>query len=207
MDERDVYIEIELFHSDCFPSNMVTGLVVRGIIGSGTGASETANHYYLGQRGHQAECGAGYIGDGDIYKTERQIVAVDAPNPPALPRSQWRKQALASVGVNPTQLTYWDSNTGWSQLGWPQSTPLVSGPDADDYEGAGFAGLWIAQDSGRFRTMLIRRYTNPEPVVTLGARASISLCSHFAVIGQDDVNRGYKSDRPGKPYGTIVLLE
>ncbi len=167
VDERDLYVEIELFHTACFPDNMVTGVIVRGVIATGSGASETADHYYLGQRAHQAECGAGYPRDGDIYKTERQTVAIDAPDPPALPRSQWRKQALASVGVNPTQLTYWDSDGGWSSLGWPQLTPLVSGPDADDYEGSGFAGLWIAQDSGRFRNMLIRRYTQPEPTVTL----------------------------------------
>ena len=53
-------------------------------------------------------------------------------------------------------------------MGWPASSELVTGTDADDYEGQGFAGLWIAQDSGRFRGMLIRRYVTPEPVATLG---------------------------------------
>ncbi len=86
VDERDVYTEVELFHTNCFPSNMVTGLIVRGIIASGTSASETADHYYLGQRGHQGECGGGYPSDGDIFKTQRMIVAVDAPDPPSLPR-------------------------------------------------------------------------------------------------------------------------
>jgi hypothetical protein len=148
---------------------MVTGVILRGIIAGGSGASETADHYYLSQRAHQAECGGGYPTDGDVFKTERQIVALDGPDPAAVPRSQWRKQALATSGVNPTQITFWDNDLGWPAAGWPAAdSQLVTGADADDYEGAGFAGLWIAQDSGRFRGMLIRRYVDPEPVATLG---------------------------------------
>src|SRR5690606_16004159 len=46
VNERDVYIEAELFHTTCFAGNMASGLVVRGIIASGTGAGEEADHYY-----------------------------------------------------------------------------------------------------------------------------------------------------------------
>jgi hypothetical protein len=173
VDERDVYVEVELFHTACYPSNMVTGVIARGIIAGGSGGGETADHYYLAQRGHQAECGGGYGTDGDVFKTERQIVAIDGPDPAAIPRSQWRKQAMATHGINPTQITFWDNDAGWPAMGWPASSELVTGTDADDYEGAGFAGLWIAQDSGRFRGMLIRRYTDPEPAVTVGPEAQV----------------------------------
>ncbi len=166
--ERDVYAEVELFHTNCYPSNMVTGVILRGIIASGTAGSETADHYYLSQRGHQAECGAGYLFDGDVIETERGIVAIDGPNPAALPRSQWRKQALAAWGINPTQINFWDDDAGWPNPGWPAGPPQTSGADADDYEGFGFAGIWIAQDEGRFRGMLIRRYVEPEPTAVAG---------------------------------------
>lgn len=169
VDERDVYVEVELFHTNCYPTNMATGVIARGVIASGTAGTETADHYYLSQRGHQAECGGGYAFDGDVVKTERGMVVVDGADPAALPRSQWRKQALATWGVNPTHITFWDNDAGWPQPGWPAGSVQASGTDADDNEAAGFAGLWIAQDEGRFRGMLIRRYVEPEPTVTAGA--------------------------------------
>lgn len=170
VNERDVYIEAEFFHTDCYPSNMVSGLVVRGIIAMGTGGDEEADHYYTSIRGHHASCGNGYEWDGDIHKTVRSTVVVDGPDPAAVPVNQWRRQGLAAWGVNPTNLTFWDADTPWPALGWPEPGHVqASGTDADDYEGAGFAGVWMAQDSGRFRNMLIRRYVDPEPTVTAEA--------------------------------------
>ena len=41
------------------------------------------------------------------------------------------------------------------------------GSDASDYQGRGFAGVMTAQDIGRFRNLVIRRYVEPEPTVTI----------------------------------------
>ena len=36
IDERDVYAEAEFFHTGCYQLNITTGMIVRGIIASGT---------------------------------------------------------------------------------------------------------------------------------------------------------------------------
>ena len=167
--ERDVYIEAEFYHTGCFPSNMTTGLMVRGIIAAGTGGSETADHYYASNRAHQASCGSGYNHDGDIMETDRGTVAINGVDPPAMAINQWRKQALAVWVINPTNLKFWDSNTGWATAGWPGDNIQVSGNDSNDYEGAGFVAVMTAQDAGRLRNILVRRYVEPEPATSLSA--------------------------------------
>lgn len=43
----------------------------------------------------------------------------------------------------------------------------ATGSDATDYQGRGFAGLMTAHDIARFRGVLVRRYVEPEPVVSI----------------------------------------
>ncbi|MEM1377838.1 MAG: hypothetical protein AAGG69_10670, partial [Pseudomonadota bacterium] len=90
VDERDVYVEAEFFHTGCYPLNMTSGPVARGIIASGANGSEQSNHYYAGQRGHNSACGGGYSNDGDIVEGQRTTTAVDGPNPPAIATNAWR---------------------------------------------------------------------------------------------------------------------
>jgi len=170
LDERDVYVEAEFFHTGCYPVNMTSGVLVRGIVDSGSGGSEQSDHYYASNRGHQDACGSGYAEDGDIFETDRTVAAVDGPNPPAIAVGQWRKQALAAWQVNPTELKFWDADAGWAAPGWPGAGELLaSGSDADDYEGRGFVALMTAQDQARVRNMLVRRYVEPEPTLSVGA--------------------------------------
>lgn len=176
VDERDVYVESEFFHTSCYPSNMTTGVILRGIINSGTGGSENSNHYYAGQRGHNQACGNGYTGDGDIVEGNRTTTAVDGANPPAIATSAWRRMGLSAWSVNVTNLAYYDHTIDFGDmsaynesLGFPAASNLItSGTDANDKEGRGFAGVIAAQDSARVRNILIRRYVGTEPVVTLG---------------------------------------
>jgi len=169
VDERDVLVEAEFFHTDCFPTNMTTGVIVRGIIGSGSGGSESSDHYYASNRGHQGACGGGYGHDGDIMERNRGTTAVDGADPGPIATGQWRKQALAAWLVNPTHLSFWDADAGWVSPGWPDAGDLhVTGTDADDLEGRGFAGFVAAQDQARVRNLLVRRYVEPEPVITPG---------------------------------------
>jgi len=171
VDERDVYIEAEFFHTGCFDLNITTGLLVRGIIQSGSLGSEQSNHYYASNRGQFPGCnGTGYNHDGDIVSGNRQTTVVDGPNPPALPPNIWSRQGLAAARVNPTNLWFWleDDGSAWAAPGYPDAANLhVSGVRANDDEGRGFAAVMTAQNTARLRNILIRRFIDPEPVLTL----------------------------------------
>jgi hypothetical protein len=40
VDECDIYVEVEWFHTGCYRLNITTGIPVRGIVQSGTGGNE-----------------------------------------------------------------------------------------------------------------------------------------------------------------------
>ena len=172
VDERDVYAEAEFFHTDCYPLNMTTGIIVRGI-STGTGGGESSTHYYASNRGHQASCDGGYSHDGDILEDARTTTAVDGANPPAIVIDQWRRQGLAAFDTGATQLRFYDEDDSadWDALGYPDAGNLqVSGTDAsNENTSRGYAGIITAQDQARLRNILIRRYVEPEPALTLAA--------------------------------------
>ncbi|MFK8054193.1 MAG: hypothetical protein AB8F65_14590 [Woeseiaceae bacterium] len=178
VDERDVFIEAEFFHTDCFPINMTTGVLVRGIIQNGTGGSESSNHYYTTNRGEfpQSGCGNanGYSHDGSIMRRQRnQIAVAPAANPGDIAPNTWRRQALAAYGGGPTQLRFWDedNSTFWNALGFPDNGNLLaSGSDNQNVTNRGFVAVMTAQDQARLRNILVRRYVEPEPVITLGTQ-------------------------------------
>ena len=171
VDERDVYVEAEMVHTTCFPGNMATGLVVRGIVASGSPDSEESDHYYASMRAEQAVCGDGYAFDGDVVGGVRDRTIVDGSDRPAVATGVWRSQGLAAFGAGPTHLRFWDSDAAWDAPGWPPASALIADGDhaSDDYQQAGFAGIWMAQDGGAFSGLLIRRYVEPEPSVSAGA--------------------------------------
>lgn len=174
IDERDVYAEAEWFHTGCYPFNITTGVLVRGIIQSGTGGGESSNHYYASNRAEYPGCRAsGYTHDGDIVEDNRPTTAVDGPNPPDLIANQWRRQGLAAWLTGSTNLAFWDEDlsANWAALGFPSAANLhVAGTDvANENTGRGFAAIMTAQDQGRVRNIIFRRYTNPEPALTLTA--------------------------------------
>lgn len=171
VDERDVYIEAEFYHTGCYPENMTSGLLVRGIIAGGSGGSEDSDHYYATNRGEYPGCTAGgYAEDGDIVSGFRTTTVINGPNPPSVIANTWRRQGLAVWLINPTNAAYFDDNisTNWAALGYPDGTNLhASGTDASDDEGRGFAAIMTAQDQARLRNILMRRYINPEPGLAL----------------------------------------
>lgn len=173
VDERDLLIEAEFFHTGCWSLNMQTGVCVRGIIASGSGASESSDHYYCTTRAQNPNCSDADqdIYDGDIVKRDNEDIALQGiSDPPPLVPSQWRKQALAAYGVNPTELRFWDSDNGWPGRSFPDSAAIqATGSDDDDYEGRGFAAIMSAQDAARVRHIVVRRYVEPEPVVGINS--------------------------------------
>jgi len=171
VDERDIYVEAEFYHTGCYPFNITTGVLSRGIIQSGTLGSEQSNHYYASNRGEYPGCSAGgYPHDGDIVSGNRQTIVINGPNPPDIAANVWRRQGLAVWLINPTNGAFWDEDisANWAALGYPSGANLqVSGSDANDDEGRGFAAIMTAQDQARVRNILMRRYIDPEPVLAL----------------------------------------
>lgn len=176
IDERDIFAEAEFYHTGCYLNNMTTGMLVRGIIQNGSLGSESSNHYYASNRGeYPAGCDAnGYGHDGDIVRGNRPTTAVDGANPPDIVPNTWRRQALATWLTNPTNASFWDedNSANWAALGFPSGANLqVSGTDANDDEGRGFAAVMTAQDNARVRNIVFRRYISPEPVAVLTAES------------------------------------
>ena len=202
VDERDVYIETEFRHERCYPLNITTGLLVRGAITSGFGGGESSDNYYASNRGefpnqggpNSACTSGGYTHDGSIIKNERTNIVVTGPNPDDVIRNRWRRQGLAAWSVAPTSLAFWDEDdTGnWAALGYPSPANLqVQGTDAvNENTNRGFAAIMTAQDRGRFRGILIRRYISPEPslVLTPAPRAPVVLLNKSALTVFDPVN-------------------
>lgn len=159
------------YHTGCYPNNITSGLLGRGIIQSGTLGGEQSNHYYASNRAEYPGCQAGgYTHDGDIVSGNRQTIAINGANPPAIGANQWRRQGLAVWLINPTNGAFWDedNSVNWAAPGYPSGANLqVSGTDAPDDEGRGFAAIMTAQDQARVRNILVRRYIDPEPVLIL----------------------------------------
>lgn len=170
VEERDVYAEAEFHHTGCEPQNMVTGLVVRGIIASGSTITESAEHFYFSGRLDQEGCGEGYAQDGDIFRGDWRNTVVDREKPPRIISNVWRKHALAAVGGQTTTLQSWDADQAWVSPGFPNREPFVRGTDTAAAASPGFAGFMTVQDAGRVRGFLVRRFADPEPLVTLGAQ-------------------------------------
>ena len=182
VNERDVLVEAEFYHTGAYPNDMTSGVLSR-YQGTGSGATEASTHYYASNRADSPFQGSsGYAHDVSIMKDARGTIAIgpaEGAAAPAVAGNQWRIQALAVWGINDTNGKYWDDDVA-SDLtrGWPaDGTPdfLKSGvdPAIGDDEGAGHAGLIVGQDAGRVRQVLIRRYTEPEPTVTAAAETAI----------------------------------
>jgi len=172
LNERDAYIEVEFFHTDAYAIDMSTGVLGRYTLDSGSGATESSDNYYASVRADSPfEADTGYSNDVSIVRGDRTTVAIgpaDGASAPAVAGNQWRKQALALWGVNDTNGRFWDNDTASSMgpVGFPSQAVTKSGTDGTDVEGAGEWGVIAAQDAGRVRNILIRRYTDPEPTVT-----------------------------------------
>lgn len=180
--ERDVLVEAEFYHTSAYPSDMISGVMAR-YQGSGSGADEVSDHYYASNRADSPfEGSTGYAHDVSIMKDEVGTVAIGPAEGSAAPEiagNQWRKQALAVWGINDTNGKFWDDDVAAElERGWPGdgvADYLKSGVDdaLDDKEGSGEAGVIMAQDAGRVSTILIRRYTEPEPTVTASGETAI----------------------------------
>jgi hypothetical protein len=168
--ERDVYIEYEEYQTNAWPYDMTSGPAVRWV-GSGPQQNEISSHWYYYEMADSAyRAGSPYSSHDDITADDRRAEIVYNGTMGTFPQTSWTRMALAAWSINPTNLRAWfeEGATESSRGGW--DAPRFSGthPAGSDNESAGQAGVWVQQDTGRLRNILIRRYTEPEPSVTLG---------------------------------------
>jgi MSHA biogenesis protein MshQ len=185
--ERDLYIEAEFYHLDAYQEDMTSGLLAR-YRSVGSGAEESSSHYYASNRADSPfQNSSGYAHDLSIMKQRRGTVAIDTADgadAPEIAGDQWRKQALAIWGTNQTNGKFWDDDVSadLGSMGWPSVSAQKAGTDSDDSEGAGDAGLIVCQDKARVDNILIRRYVEPEPTLSLATEDDTSSLDHLRIL-------------------------
>jgi hypothetical protein len=165
LDERDIYIEYEEYQTGAYPTDMTSGPLVRWD-GTGSGSTEDSSHWYYYEMADSAYQGGSYASHDDITADDRGSVVVVYGTLGTFPQTTWTRLGLASWDVNPTNLKeYYNNDSG----GWNGSRFSGSHDAGSDNENPGQFGFWIQQDAGRLRNIIARRYTEPEPSLTIGS--------------------------------------
>ena len=146
----------------------------------------------------------------NIKEDDRQNTVVGHELLGTFPQNAWTKIALSSWGINPTNLRAWfDSTPMASEAGGFGAIKRFSGTNASAYdnEGAGQAGIWAQQSAGRLQNLAIRRCTDPEPTLSLGAEETPGYCDALTVATSDPAGQLWfsKPVEPDRiPYTTQV---
>ncbi len=159
--ERDVFVEYEDYHTAAYPVEMTSGPITRLVISSGSAGTEVSDHFYYYSISDSPLSGGGpYPDHDDIVAGDRGSVVMANGLLGSISSTQYTRIGLATWGINPTRAKtfYDDPSGGWSTYNWNSS-------NASDYESPGEAGLWLQQEAGQIRNILIRRYTEPEPTL------------------------------------------
>lgn len=174
--ERDVLATYDLYQTGAYGLNMLSGPLVRLTTDGGAPAAESAAGFYMYMLGDSgANPGAPYAGHGDIAQNAFQQSGglVDGSGSPIgqVAINAWHSVGLAAWGAGPTALKAWYVNApSATSLGLFGATASLTGSQATgDTTAEGAAGLYFFQDISRVRNILIRRYTEPEPISTLAA--------------------------------------
>ncbi|MCF7910281.1 fibronectin type III domain-containing protein, partial [Candidatus Pacearchaeota archaeon] len=168
--ERDVYVEYEEYQTNSYPNDMTSGPLIRWE-GTGSGATETSSHWYYYEIAASTFSGGGYQSHDDITADDRGSVVISNGTLGDFPGNSWTKIGIASWNINPTNLASWyDASPLENESGgWVSSRFSGTHAAGSDNENPGQAGIWIQQDQGRFRNILIRRYISPEPSLFLNS--------------------------------------
>lgn len=174
--ERDVLLSYEFFQTGAYGLNMASGPLVRLTTDGGAPAAEIAAGFYQYLLSDSASNpGAPYAGHGDIGQNAIQSGGglVDGSASPIgqVGINAWHSVGLAAWGTGPTSLKAWYLNAPpASSIGlFSDAASLTGSQAAGDTTTPGVAGVYVCQDIGRVRNILLRRYTEPEPVSALGA--------------------------------------
>jgi len=174
--ERDVLVSYDLYQTGAYGVNMASGPLARLTTDGGAPAAEIAAGFYLYLLCDSgANPGAPYAGHGDIAQNAIQSGGglVDGSGSPIgqVALNAWHSVGLAAWGAGATTLKAWYVNApSAGSLGLFGAPASLTGSQATgDTTASGAAGLYLCQDIGRVRNILIRRYTEPEPVSSLAA--------------------------------------
>ena len=168
--ERDIYVEYEEYQTNAWPWDMTSGPLARWV-GSGSGSNETSNHWYYYEIADSTfQPGGPYVSHDDITADNRESVIIENGVLGEFPANQWVKIGLAAWGINDTNLKAWYDSSPSSQESGGWETARFSGihSASNDNESAGQFGIWIQQDTGRFKNIIARRYIEPEPTTSIG---------------------------------------
>ncbi|MFQ5919185.1 MAG: hypothetical protein ACE5I4_03960, partial [Thermoplasmata archaeon] len=155
---------------------------------TGSGATEDSDHWYYYEMADSGFLPGGYASHDNITGDDRRNTVVGYGLLGTFPQNAWTKIGLGSWGVNPTNLRAWfDGTPTPSEVGGFGVAERFSGTNtsAFDNEGAGQAGVWIQQSAGRLQNVAIRRYTDPEPTLTLGVEETPGSCDALTVSTSD----------------------
>ena len=163
--ERDIYFEFEEYQTGAHPTNMDSGVVVRWInSGAGAGLSEDSSHFYYYGLADSTFRGGPYGEHDDVRAAQRSNVIITQGALGEFPATTWTRMGIAVWDVNPTNIkTYFNNESG----GWGGYYFNGTHAAGSDHESAGLFGPWLQQDIGSVRNLLARRYTEPEPNVTI----------------------------------------
>ncbi|MCX9073630.1 MAG: carboxypeptidase-like regulatory domain-containing protein, partial [Candidatus Methanoperedens sp.] len=157
--ERDAYVEYEEYQTNAYLTDMTSGPLSRWN-GTGSGGTEDSSHWYYYEMADSTYLAGSYASHDDITADDRGIVVVTNGLLGAFPATTWTRIGIASWGINPTNLkAYYNNSSG----GWGGSRFSGTHAAASDNENPGQFGIWLQQDAGRIRNIIIRRYTEPEP--------------------------------------------
>jgi len=173
--ERDVLVTYDLYQTGAYDTNMCSGPLARLSTDNGAAAVENATGFYMYMLCNSgANPGAAYAGHGDIGQNAIQngggILDGAASGIPQVALNAWHSVGLAAFGATPTTLKGWYVNAPIpASLGLFGVTATLAGSQsAGETASPGQAGLYVNQDIGKLRNILIRRYTEPEPSLLLG---------------------------------------
>jgi len=174
--ERDVLATYDLYQTGAYDQNMCSGPLVRLTTDGGAPTVENATGFYLYMLCNAgSNPGAAYAGHGDIAQNAVQNGggAIDgaASAPPQVALNLWHTVGVAAWGAGPTNLKGWYVDTpGTFDLGLFGVTATLTANQAagTDTTASGQAGLYVNQDIGQVRNIVVRRYIEPEPAPTLG---------------------------------------
>ena len=174
--ERDVLATYELYQTGAYGVNMLSGPFVRLTTDGGAPAAENAAGFYMYMLCDSGvNPGAPYAGHGDIAQSAIQQTGglVDGSGAPIgqVTINAWHSVGLAAWGAGPTNLKAWYVNApSATSLGlFNEPAALTGSQPAADTTTEGAAGIYFFQDVSRVRNLVIRRYTEPEPVSATGA--------------------------------------
>jgi hypothetical protein len=168
IDERDVYLEIQLSDSGKYPTNTTPGLMARI---QWTTPGSNINDFY------GASFSQGNYNESGIGRNARNAItsAYDPAGTNYYANNTVYRFYFAVWGINATNFKA-DFVNDQGQLQWqPEATPYVNSPSVEtsDLEASGTVGFLVAQQRGWIDEFMVRRYIEPEPTVVIGAEEPI----------------------------------